>query len=466
MRSSGNPPFLGGQKITGAFGHPYREYLVGELAGGTRGSADLVAYFFRRVGELVEQAGSLGLVATNTIAQGDTRSVGLDVLLEGKWVIFRATKSEPWPGEAALYVSHVWACKGWHGSGRLTSSLEQVGRVSGDPEAIRANEGLAFQGAIPLGKGFLLDPDEAVTMLGDTPGLADVIKPYVVAEDLTSRPDQSASRWIIDFSDWPAERAQEYREAWEIVERRVKPDREKNKRKARRERWWQFAEPAKGLYTAIDGFPRVLLGPMVAKYWSVSWMPSNWVYAMMAVVFTFQDDGHAAVLSSTFHDAWARKWSGSLKFDLRYSPTDCFRNFPFPDDVAVLEEVGDRYLAFRKKALLAENQGLTKVYNRVHEHPDDISERIEELRRLRRELDRAVADAYGWADLDLDHDFRETPLGLRYTISEAVKTEALDRLLELNHARYAEEVAQGLHAKGAKKRGSGKRAVPAEQLEL
>ena len=69
------------------------------------------------------------------------------------------------------------------------------------------------------------------------------------------------------------------------------------------------------------------------------------------------------------------------------------------------------------------------------------------LRLLRRELDRAVADAYGWADLELDHDFRETPLGLRYTISEAVKVEVLDRLLELNHERYADEVKVGLHAK-------------------
>jgi hypothetical protein len=199
----------------------------------------------------------------------------------------------------------------------------------------------------------------------------------------------------------------------------------------------------------------------VAKYFFVVWCPGNWVYSDATNVFAYEDDGHAAVLSSTFHDAWARKYSGSLKFDLRYSPTDCLQNFPFPNDVAVLDEIGDRYLSYRKETLLAENQGLTKVYNRVHEQPDDQSERMVELRGLRRELDRAVADAYGWSELKLDHDFRETPLGLRYTISEPIKTEVLDRLLELNHVRYAEEVRQGLHdgkgrgkARGRPKEGS------------
>jgi hypothetical protein len=176
-------------------------------------------------------------------------------------------------------------------------------------------------------------------------------------------------------------------------------------------------------------------------------LPNGWVYDQQLYVFVDADDGLAGALTSTFHEAWARKYSGSLETRLRYSPTDCFTNFPFPDDISVLDEIGDRYLTYRSETLLAENQGLTKVYNRVHEQPEDRSERIEELRRLRRELDRAVAEAYGWTDLDLDHDFRETPLGLRYTISEAVKVEALDLLLELNHERYADEVRRGLHAK-------------------
>jgi hypothetical protein len=39
----GNPPFIGGQRITGVLGKPYRDYLVEYIAGGQRGSADYVA---------------------------------------------------------------------------------------------------------------------------------------------------------------------------------------------------------------------------------------------------------------------------------------------------------------------------------------------------------------------------------------------------------------------------------------
>jgi hypothetical protein len=78
------------------------------------------------------------------------------------------------------------------------------------------------------------------------------------------------------------------------------------------------------------------------------------------------------------------------------------------------------------------------------------------LRELHLEIDQAVATAYGWADLDLGHDFHTTPQGLRYTISEAARREVLDRLLELNHQRYEEEVKMGLHKK--KKKSTPKRS--------
>jgi len=89
----GNPPFIGSQHISGVMGTDYREYLVRWLAGGTKGKADLVAYFFLRAARL---AGSFGLLATNTIAQGDTREVALDRLVAAGWTITRAIKSVKW----------------------------------------------------------------------------------------------------------------------------------------------------------------------------------------------------------------------------------------------------------------------------------------------------------------------------------------------------------------------------------
>jgi hypothetical protein len=73
-------------------------------------------------------------------------------------------------------------------------------------------------------------------------------------------------------------------------------------------------------------------------------------------------------------------------------------------------------------------------------------------------MGHAVAAAYGWTDLDLGHGFHETKQGLRFTISEPARREVLGRLLRLNHERYAEEVAHGLHEKGRKAgKGSGRK---------
>lgn len=98
----------------------------------------------------------------------------------------------------------------------------------------------------------------------------------------------------------------------------------------------------------------------------------------------------------------------------------------------------------------ATHVGLTNVYNNFH-NPEETNADIQHLRELHIEMDRTVAGAYGWTDLDLGHDFHETKQGIRFTVSEPARREILDRLLTLNHERYKEEVAQGLHDKGAKK---------------
>lgn len=452
----GNPPFLGGQKITGTLGEPFREYIIRILADGRRGSADLVAYFFLRARQLLADRGAFGLLATDTIAQGDTRQIGLAALSRNGVTLIRANPTSEWPGEAGVQVAHVWGVTGgWEGTRvveglvvtSILPSLMPPGRVTGDPFPLAANAGDVFQGSIVLGSGFLLEPDDAQRLIEANASNADVLKPYLVAEELTKQPRQAPTRWAINFRDWAADAARGYGDLWPIVDTKVRPEREKNKRRVRRERWWQFAEPAKGLYNAIAEFPRVLVGPAVSKYWFVVWRPNGWVYSHKVFVFTIQDDGRAAVLSSTFHDSWARKHSSTRGAGLNYSPTDCYQNFPFPADCRPLNDIGARYLTLRQETLLAEDQGLTRVYNRVHEHPEDNSRRIMELRELRRELDIAVTEAYGWTGIELDHGFRSTPLGVRYTISDSARTDVLDRLLELNQARYADEVKQGLNTK-------------------
>ncbi len=211
-----NPPFMGGQKITGNLGMDYRDFLVEFLANGQRGSADLVAYFFLRVMSITKAEGFAGLVATNTIAQGDSREVGLDQITANDATIFRAVSSRKWEGTAALEVSFVWLKNGgaWQAEiilddkkvNGITPLLTAQSRVSGKPFKLKANEDKSFQGSIVLGIGFVLTPDEAAALIAKDERNRQVLFPYLTGDDLSSSYDQSPSRWVINFFDYPLER--------------------------------------------------------------------------------------------------------------------------------------------------------------------------------------------------------------------------------------------------------------------
>ncbi len=464
----GNPPFIGGQRITGALGKPYRDYLVEYIAGGQRGSADYVAYFFLRAETLLKPGGTAGLLATNTIAQGDTREVGLDQMTARGVTIYRAIPSRKWPGEASLEVAHVWFRKGdWKGPFLLddspvrgiTSQLQPPGRVTGKPYRLVENAGKSFQGSIVLGMGFVLTPEDAQRLLDKDPRNRDVLFPYLNGEDLNSRWDQSPSRWVINFHDWPIEKAMQYPDCFEIVERLVKPERENNNDRGARENWWQFLRPRSELYATIAELERVLVGCQTAKYVSLAFQPSTYVYSHATNVFASAAYGMLALLAGTLHEIWAREYSGSLETRLRYSPTDCFETFPFPASLTTLEAIGERYHAHRKRVMANRREGLTAIYNRFHSQ-HEVSQDIATLRALHIETDYAVAAAYGWTDLDFGHGFHETKQGLRYTISETARREVLDRLLALNHERHAAQVASAPPSK-AKRPGKSKRNLGA-----
>jgi hypothetical protein len=219
--------------------------------------------------------------------------------------------------------------------------------------------------------------------------------------------------------------------------------------KRRREYWWQYGALAKALYQTIRPLQRVLVCPIVTKYVSFGFVPSNWVYAHRVCVFAFETYDAFSILQSSMHEAWARKYSSTLETRINYSSSDVFETFPFPADLRGLETIGEQYHEYRRQIMLARQEGLTATYNRFH-NPDEHSADIVRLRELHVEMDRAVAAAYGWDDINLGHGFHQTAQGIRYTISEDARREVLARLLKLNHERYEEEVRMGLHNKKAK----------------
>src|SRR5258706_1042582 len=114
--------------------------------------------------------------------------------------------------------------------------------------------------------GFILEPEEAQALIAKDVHNKDILFPYLNGEDLNSRRDQSPSRWVINFHDWPLERAETYSDCMKIVREKVKPERDLNNRKVRREQWWLFAERASALYASITGMKRLLVCPIFTKY--------------------------------------------------------------------------------------------------------------------------------------------------------------------------------------------------------
>jgi hypothetical protein len=141
----------------------------------------------------------------------------------------------------------------------------------------------------------------------------------------------------------------------------------------------------------------------------------------------------------------------TLEARTNYSTTDCFETFPQPVLTEAVGKAGADLDAHRRRLMLDRWEGLTGTYNRVH-NPKEETDDIAELRRLHVGLDQAVAAAYGWHDVELDHDFWETRQGTRFTIGPRARVELVDRLLELNQARFAQEKAVYRPATGSPRR--------------
>lgn len=446
----GNPPFLGGQKLTGSQGTNTRDWYVNVLADGQRGSADLVAYFFLRATSLLGRRGTLGLIATNTIAQGDTREVGLDRMVAGGFTITRAIQSRSWPSASAnLEYAAVWGSTGSVSPEservsddlpvhRISTLLEPGGRIEGHPVRLAQNSGIAFIGCYVLGMGFVLEPEEAQHWIAADPRNAEVIFPYLNGEDLNSRPDASPSRWVIDFNDRSEETAALYTLPFDRLRARVRPERQKLKIAFRRDNWWQYAARAPKMRKAIAPLNEIL----VMTRHSVTIMPSRIatgnVFSDALVVFATDSYKDQALLSSASHQMWAIKYGSSLGHNTtRYTPSDVFDAFPRPQPTERLEQTGHTLDTERREIMLRRDLGLTKLYNLVNDPEIQGDPDVDRLREIHVELDEAVMDAYGWQDIPLNHGFHTYRQMRRWTVCPEARIEILDRLLEENHRRAA-----------------------------
>ena len=541
----GNPPFAGKNTVAAANVAGYPDWLK-QVHEESHGNADLVAHFFRRAFGLLRAGGTSGLIATNTIAQGDTRSTGLRWICNDGGEIYRARRRVKWPGLAAVVVSVLHVYKGDRlGVKRLYGlahphEVTTHGRFPGvkrldgkavdtitaflfhrgghdDPARLQANAGKSFVGSYVLGMGFTFDDTdrkgvasplaEMHRLIESDPRNREAIFPYIGGEEVNTSPTHAHHRYVINFRDWPLRRedsspgtegilpsregsppgvemaswvgatdaerrewlrsgivpvdypgpvAADWPELVAIVEERVKPERMKVNRKVRRDYWWRYGDRQPALYHAITGLTRALVNSQVSAHLQFAFSPSDMVFAHTAYVYAFDTYPAFCTLQSRLHEIWTRFFASSLEDRLRYTPSDCFETFPFPDGWEThpsLEAAGKTYYEHRAALMVRNDEGMTKTYNRFH-NPYENDSDIDRLREVHATMDRAVLAAYGWTDIPtdcqflLDYEIDEEEWGTRrkpyrYRWPNEVQDEVLARLLELNAQRSEAEQRTG-----------------------
>ena len=506
----GNPPFAGKNTVNAANPSGYLDWLK-QTHPESHGNSDLVAHFFRRGFRLLREGGTLGLIATNTIAQGDTRSTGLRWICENGGVIYNATRRYKWPGQAAVVVSVIHLGRGCiPGSKcldgkpvpRITAFLFDQGGHR-DPVALSANKRKSFVGSYVLGMGFTFDDTdnkgvasslvEMRRLIESNPRNAGVIFPYIGGEEVNASPTHAHHRFVINFQDYPLRREKlgakwsdadaKQRQAWrrsgivpldypdpvaadwpellEIAETQVKPARvhltrnETGRQRARL--WWRYGRSANDLYATISSLDQVLVISRLSQHPTFAFLPSASVFAESLIVTPFQTCAAFCALTGRPHEIWIRFFGSSLEDRFRYTPSDCFETFPFPDgweSRSDLEAAGKTYYEHRSALMLTNREGLTKTYNRFHD-PYEHDPAILKLRDLHAAMDRAVLDAYGWTDVPTDCNFfplhsddenadaedtgRTKTRKYRYGWPDAIQNEVLARLLDLNTHRASTE---------------------------
>ena len=473
----GNPPFLGGLRVSNMLGMTMFSYLTEQFEGAGH-MCDLVAYFFRRAFALIRRNGTLGLIATNSIAEGDTRTGGLAWICKHGGTILNARRRMKWPGEAAVTVSVIQVLKGVFSGTRFLdgSPVERITAYlfskggSDDPIRFARLNALFSQGTNIRSGGFLIGPGEATEdkaldqLLQHSPKSATRVFPYLGGEEINNDPAQRPVRRVIFLSDlreeselagWP--------ELSSIVREKVKPERDAlgsnpNNVPLKR-RWWAYHADRRDFYSQIRTHGRVLVMSQVSAHLAFVLQPADQIYGNTTNLFLITSYAGFAAMQCRVHEVWVRFFASRLEDRLRYTPSDCFETFPFPEHFELhpdLEEAGRGYYTFRADLMVRNNEGLTKTYNRFHD-PQERSPDILRLRELHDTMDRAVLDAYGWTDISTDCEFlldyeedeeeevttRRRRKPYRYRWPDDSRDEVLARLLALNAKRAEEELLQG-----------------------
>lgn len=449
----GNPPFVSGLDVKRAVGDNARSYYIETLASGKKGIADMAAYFFLQSHALLRTQGAIGLIATSTIAQGDTRRVGLETIIDRGFVIRRAIRNQLWPAKnAGVFFAAVWGGKSGISTNAervidgarvpwINGALEPGKSATRPPVPLAENKHAAFNGCYVSGNGYILTRETAEQWIAADGSNRQVLFPYTTGSDLNEEPDSCGRSWIIDFDDMPLAKAREYALPFSRLVERVQPIRATNNRRAIRENWWHYAEKRPGLRRALRGLPHCVVIRQSGQVQSPVLVPTGRVFDQTTVVFPTDSYAFLGIIASSMHQLWVLRYGLTIGKAPRYTPKDVFETFPRPSQVGGIYEPGAALETQRREIMLRRSLGLTRLYNLINDPTiDDSSDAdVAHLRQIHVELDEAVMAAYGWDDVPLGHGVHTYREMERWTVSPVARAEILDRLLRENHRRAAQQ---------------------------
>jgi type II restriction/modification system DNA methylase subunit YeeA len=466
----GNPPFLGAKEFLSGFGEPYTGILRDVFKDKVDSNMDYVSYWFYKAAERAP-SGGFGFVATDQIRKGVNVKI-IDQAVQKGFRITEAWSDQPWILEGAnIRVSIVCLTK-QESQATLNGSL--VDTINSGLQAshqfdlsrrkrLQQNARIAFVGSQKDGdfdlKGEIARDFICAPLNPNGRPNSDVIRPWSNGDHIVGV-DQD--RWIIDFGEMAEGAAKLYERPFEYLFRNVKEARSRNRDKRRREKWWLLGRPGSRARSHLTHLSRMIVCSLTSKHRVFRFSPVIRFPDNSAVVIARDDPTTFGILHSRFHSTWALRTGTGRGVTPRYTPTTTFDTFPFPEgltpDVPAdgyksdpgaisIARAAERLDVLRNNWLrppdlvLVEPEVVPGYPDRILPKDVDAAAKLRErtltnlynqrpqwLVDAHRDLDAAVAAAYGWpADIS--------------------EEDALAKLLELNLARA--DVSGRKNASGA-----------------
>ncbi len=397
----GNPPFLGGKRLREGLGSDYVERLYMAFPG-QQNFGDICCYWFRLAHDALGGSGRAGLVGTNMIRRGYNRKASLDYILDHGGYIFDATSSQPWSGQANVYVSIV----NWGKQRPLSPRLDgaEVNEINSrldrgvdasQSAKLLANGCVSFIGAQPTGKGFEVPKVLASEWIGMDARNTEVLKPLTTAGGLTRNILGHGRTCIIDFDNKSIEEAEKYALPFEHVKAYVRPERLSSKNKDLHVTWWLHWRSRQAMRRAIKEANGAFAIPCHSKWVIPLCLEHGSLANNSTTVIACADFYVLGLITSSVHRIWLNAQKSTLEDRIRYTPTTCFETFPFPQLVTAEQADAIRQQMielndYRNAWMVEKQKGITEMYNRYFDEP------ASKLRQLHDGLDALVLSAYGW----------------------------------------------------------------------